>query len=124
MSASSLINTLLLAVCTVAVAVGQLLFKHVGLAIRGMNIARAAAVLAAQPEFYAGLAVYAAATLLWIWLLGRVSLMQAYAWLGAGIILVPLLSSHFFGEKAGPFFWVGAALIAVGVVLTQYATGR
>jgi drug/metabolite transporter (DMT)-like permease len=121
---SNIINTLLLMVCTVAVAVGQLLFKHVGLAIRGMSVARAAAVLAAQPEFYAALALYGAATLLWIWILGRVSLMQAYAWLGAGVILVPLLSSHFFGEKAGPYFWAGAALIAVGVVLTQYAAGR
>lgn len=121
---SNVVNTLLLMVCTLAVAVGQLLFKQVGLAIRGMSIARAAAVLAVQPEFYAALAVYGAATLLWIWILGRVSLMQAYAWLGAGVILVPLLSSYFFGEKGGPFFWIGAALIAVGVVLTQYAPGR
>lgn len=121
---SNLVNTLLLMICTAAVAVGQLLFKHVGLSIRGMSITRAATVLAAQPEFYEALAVYGAATLLWIWILGRVSLMQAYAWLGAGVILVPILSSHFFGEKAGPFFWVGAVLIACGVVLTQYAAGR
>lgn len=121
---SNILNTLLLMVCTLAVAAGQLLFKQAGLAIRGMGLMQAAVVLAARPEFYAGLAVYAAATLLWIWILGRVSLMQAYPWVGVCVILVPLLSARLFGETAGPFFWLGALLIAVGVVLTQYAAGR
>lgn len=121
---SNIVNTLLLMLCMVTIAVGQLLFKHIGLAIRGLSLARAAALLAAQPQFYAALALYGAATLLWIWILGRVSLMQAYPWVGAAVIMVPLLSSHFFGEKAGALFWVGVVLIALGIVLTQYAASR
>jgi multidrug transporter EmrE-like cation transporter len=114
------INFLLLGTCSATLAVGQLLFKHAGLAIRGASLVQAAQTLARLPEFYAALAIFGVATLLWIWVLGRVSLMQAYPWVGAGVIVVPLLSSHFFGERVGPLFWVGAAFIALGIVLTQY----
>lgn len=114
-------NLLLLSVCTAAVAVGQLLFKHVGIIIRGMAPLDAALILFKAPTLYAALMLYGAATLLWIWILGRVTLMQAYPWVGASVILVSLLSSYFFGERVSPLFWPGATLIAVGIVLTQYS---
>ena len=117
------INVLSLSVFTVTLAIGQLLFKHVGNAIRGMGATDAAAELMRQPAFYAALAIYGVATLLWVWILARVSLMQAYPWVAAGVIIVPLLSSYFFGERVGPLFWPGAGLIAFGLVLTQYSGG-
>src|SRR5882724_3692488 len=103
------INFLSLGAFTATLAIGQLLFKHAGLSIRGMSVMQAATTLARQPGFYAALAIYGAATLLWIWILGRVSLMQAYPWVGACVIFVPLLSAYVFGEKVGPLFWMGAA---------------
>jgi multidrug transporter EmrE-like cation transporter len=115
------INFLSLGIFTATLAIGQVLFKHIGLAIRGMSVMHAAATVFRQPEFYVALAIYGAATLLWIWILGRVSLMQAYPWAGACVIFVPLMGSYVFGEKAGPLFWVGAGLIALGIVLTQYS---
>jgi drug/metabolite transporter (DMT)-like permease len=120
---SNATNLLLLSVCTAAVAIGQLLFKHVGIVIRGMAPLDAAAALAREPILYAALALYGAATLLWIWILGRVTLMQAYPWVGASVIIVSLLSSYFFGERVAPLFWPGALLIAIGIVLTQYSGG-
>jgi multidrug transporter EmrE-like cation transporter len=121
MSTTNTVNLLSLCVCTTALAIGQLLFKHVGLKIRGLDASAAAHTLAAQPAFYAALVLYGAATLLWIWILARVSLMQAYAWMvGAGVIIVPLLGWYIFGERVAPPFWIGAALIAGGIVLTQY----
>jgi len=118
---SNVINLLLLSVCTVAVAIGQILFKHVGITIRGQTLVAAAATLFREPALYAALVLYGAATLLWIWILGRVTLMQAYPWVGASVILVSLLSSYFFGERVAPLFWPGAGLIALGIVLTQYS---
>jgi len=116
---SSTINVVLLSVFTTTLAIGQLLFKQVSIAIRGMGATDAGAELITHPAFYAALVVYGAATLLWIWILARVSLMQAYPWVAVGVIIVPLLSSHFFGERVAPMFWLGAGLIAVGLVLTQ-----
>jgi drug/metabolite transporter (DMT)-like permease len=110
-----------LLIVNATVAVGQLLFKHLGLSIRGLPLADAAATLARQPELYAALALYGAATLLWIWILGRMPLMLAYPWVGVAAIVVPLLSSYFFSEQVGPLFWLGAALIALGIALTQWA---
>lgn len=106
---------------TTALAIGQLIFKRIGIVIHGMDAPNAIASMIRQPVLYLALAIYGAATLLWIWILGRVSLMQAYPWSAAGVILVPLLSSYFYSERVGPLFWLGATLIAVGIVFTQYA---
>jgi drug/metabolite transporter (DMT)-like permease len=38
------------------------------------------------------------------------------------MIIVPLLGVLIFGEKLTPFFWVGASLILVGLILTQYGS--
>ena len=119
---SSVVNFLLLGVFTLILSAGQLLFKRVGLSIRGKPLLEAASGLLTDPALYAALATYGAATMLWIWILARVPLVQAYPWIGAGLVIVPLLSSHFFGERVTPLFWVGAGLIAVGVVLTQLST--
>ena len=118
---SNILNLVSLSVFTIALAVGQLLFKQVGLAVRGKPLGEAALTLAQAPALYAALALYGATTFLWIWILTRVPLMQAYPWVAAGVILVPLLSGYFFGERVAPVFWLGAGLIAVGLLLTQYA---
>jgi len=116
---SSVINFLSLGIFTLILAAGQLLFKRVGLSIRGLSALDAAATLLREQTLYLALAMYGAATVLWIWILARVPLVQAYPWIGAGLVIVPLLSSHFFGERVAPLFWVGAALVAVGLVVTQ-----
>jgi drug/metabolite transporter (DMT)-like permease len=77
--------------------------------------------LACEPNLYLAITLYGFATLLWIWILSRVPLMQAYPWVAAGIVIVPLMAGYLFGERAGPIFWLGAAFIVVGILLTQYA---
>src|SRR4051812_38123163 len=101
-------------------AVGQLLFKTAGLAIRGLPLREGLISLAQVPAFYAAIALYALSTFLWVWLLSRVTLMQAYPWVSAGVIIVPLLSAVIFGERVGITYWLGAGLIVAGIVLTQY----
>lgn len=121
---SSLINLALMAVFTVSLAAGQLLFKCVGLSIRGKSLLEIAVVLPRQPALYAALALYAMATALWIWILARLPLAQAYCCsIGVGLVLVPLLSAHFFAERVPPLFWVGACLIAAGLAFTQLSAG-
>ena len=75
-----------------------------------------------QPLLYAALALYGVATLLWIWILARVPLSQAYPWVAVGAFIVPLLGWWLFGERPAPIFWLGVLLIVGGVAVTQYGS--
>ena len=114
-------NLVGLAIFTVMLAVGQLLFKKSGLSIRGLPLGEALVNLAQLPAFYAALVLYGLATLLWVWLLSRVTLMQAYPWVAAGVVIIPLLSAAVFGERVNATYWLGAALIVAGILITQYS---
>lgn len=105
-------------------SVGQLLFKRVGLLMHGRPLQEGVWLVLASPALYLSLALYALATALWIWILSRIPLSQAYPWVGVGVVLVPLLARVFYGEKVTLTFWVGALLVAVGIVVTQYGAGE
>jgi drug/metabolite transporter (DMT)-like permease len=110
-----------LAVVMVALAAGQVLFKHVGLAMRGRPLLDGFLLMARQPALYTALAIYGLATLLWIWILSRLPLTQAYPWMAISMVIVPLLGWFVFGERVTPVFWLGMVLILVGLLLTQLA---
>lgn len=117
-----MINLIGLGVFTAMLATGQVLFKYVGLSVRGLAPADAFLAAIAQPQLYAALMLYGVATVLWIWILSRVPLSQAYPWVAVGVFLVPLLGWWFFGERPGPIFWLGVLVTIGGVVLTQYGS--
>jgi multidrug transporter EmrE-like cation transporter len=77
--------------------------------------------VAQLPVFHAAISLYAVSTVLWVWLLSRVTLMQAYPWVSAGVVIVPLLSGMIFGERVNAAYWLGAALIVAGIAITQYS---
>jgi drug/metabolite transporter (DMT)-like permease len=112
-----------LASVTLMLAVGQALFKQVGVSIRGVPIHEALLVVLRQPLFYVSLLIYGCATLLWIWILSRVPLSQAYPWVALTIFLVAIFGWCFFGERPSPAFWFGLVLVMIGVVITQYSSG-
>ncbi len=111
-----------LALFTLFLACGQIFFKQVGLAIRNQPMPVALLSMARQPALYAALTLYGISTLLWIWILSRVPLMQAYPWVAANVAIVPLIGWFAFGERVTPAFWLGIALIMTGILLTQTAT--
>lgn len=116
------LNRLLLLTFTLALAVGQLLFKRVAGGLAGASgAADAAWRIALTPSFYIALSLYAGSTLLWIWILTRVPLSQAYPWTAAAIALVPLLAVLVFGEQVRPAYWLGIALIMAGIIVIQRA---
>ncbi len=117
-------NTLLLAAVVVLLSGGQFLFKRAGLAIQGRSMLDGGLMLATLPSFYAALAVYGVATVLWIYVLSRLPLTIAYPWIAAATVSVPLIGWLFFGERVTPLFWVGMALIVAGMLLTQLAGQR
>jgi undecaprenyl phosphate-alpha-L-ara4N flippase subunit ArnE len=64
--------------------------------------------------------VYGTAMLLWLWILGRVPLTQAFAWFGMSFFLVPLLAHRFLGDPVSPYPWVGAGIILLGILVSGY----
>jgi undecaprenyl phosphate-alpha-L-ara4N flippase subunit ArnE len=83
---------------------------------------------AAQPGFRAwvngtslvAIAIYSLAMLLWLWVLGRVPLTQAFAFFGLSFFIVPALAHRFLGDAVSINTWVGAAVIALGIVITNW----
>lgn len=115
-----MINTIALLGFTLLLAAGQLLFKKVGLELRGGGaLSDGALRVLKQPTLYAALTLYGVATLLWIWILSRVPLSRAYPYVALGVAFVPLASMMMFGERVRPVFWVGVALIGIGIMVTQ-----
>jgi drug/metabolite transporter (DMT)-like permease len=117
----ALSNLVGLAVFTAVLAVGQLLFKKAGLSVHGLSLTDGLLNLAQLPAFYAAIALYALSSLLWVWLLSRVTLVQAYPWVAAGVIIVPLLSAAVYGERVNATYWLGSLLIVAGILVTQYS---
>ena len=113
-----MINVLSLATFSLMLAAGQVLFKRVGLSIGNSGLVS----MLFDPLLYAALALYGIATILWVWILSRVPLSQAYPWVGATVVIVVLLGWWLFGERPSPIFWLGLALVTVGVFLTQYGS--
>ena len=118
----SALQLLLVLVCVVLIACGQVLFKLVAL------------LSAASPHPWsdpktlsigiASLALYGAATLLWIWLLRSVPLARAYPFMALSFVLVPAAGLLFFGERVTAMYGVGLALIVIGVMLiARYGQG-
>ena len=112
---------LLVATC---LAAGQFLFKRAGRAIAGQKLVDGLTTLALLPTFYLALAIYGFATVMWIYVLSRASLSEAYPWIAAGGMVVPLIGWYAYGERVQPIFWVGMAMILLGVLLTQLGTQR
>jgi drug/metabolite transporter (DMT)-like permease len=115
-------NIASLAAFTLILASGQVLFKKVGLAIAGLAPSDAVLAVLRDPVLYGALTLYGVATLLWIWILSRVPLSQAYPWVALGVVLVPLLGRYLFGERIAPMFWLGTVLIVAGLAIINYTS--
>jgi len=115
-------NIVYLTVFTVILAAGQVLFKKVGLTIAGLPLASGLRGALCAPLLYGALALYGLATLMWVWILSRVPLSQAYPWVAFGTVLVSLLGWCVFGERLVPTFWIGMMLIVAGLLVIQYSS--
>lgn len=115
-------NYVWLAVFATMLASGQLFFKKVGLLMRGKPLHEGLVAIALSSDLYAALALYGAATMLWIWILSRVSLSQAYPWVALAMGLVPVMAAMVFHERVGALYWLGIALVMAGVFVTQIAS--
>ncbi len=114
-------NTVLVLTVVSVLAIGQLLFKMVGLRISGGGFQD----LLQDPvgAFMLGVALvlYAVATIAWIWVLRTTPLSSAYMFMAMGFVLVPIMSHYFLGEVLNARIILGSAMIIAGILVSATA---
>ena len=106
-----------------ALAVGQLLFKSTAIRVGGLPFAAMVSKIAFVPSFYAACLLYAAATVLWVWILTRLPLSIAYPFVGLSFVMVALVGWYFLGETPSVRGWIGVLMVAAGVALVASSAG-
>jgi multidrug transporter EmrE-like cation transporter len=101
-----------------AMAGGQLLFKTA--AMRGAGAASLTERIAGSlfnAYFIVALILYAALTVLWVWILSFTPLSRAYPFVALAFALTPALGIMVFGEAASLRLAIGIVLIVCGLCL-------
>jgi drug/metabolite transporter (DMT)-like permease len=115
---------LLLALVSVSMsAVAQVLFKY-GMSARAMRAAlmdgstwTVARAVALSPGVLGGLALYGLGTVLWLGVLSRTELSQAYPFVGLSFVLTAIFGAVLFHDTLSPSRLAGIAAIVAGVWL-------
>ncbi|MBC7636993.1 MAG: hypothetical protein H7251_15475 [Acetobacteraceae bacterium] len=115
-------NTAWLVLFSLSLAVGQMMFKQAAKGIAGAPVADILPLLGANIWVWMALVLYGLSTVLWVWILSWMPLSRAYPWTALGAVVVPLAATLLFAETVTPVFWLGAVLIGIGVVLTQFGS--
>jgi drug/metabolite transporter (DMT)-like permease len=114
----SLTQISILALYAVGMAGGQLLFKVASLRFAGnATVTERVLGLLLNGYFLAAVALYAALSVLWVWVLSFTPLSRAYPFVALAFALTPVLGMLAFAE---PFSWRlagGIALILGGLLL-------
>jgi drug/metabolite transporter (DMT)-like permease len=99
-----------------AMAGGQLLFKTA--ALRGAGdgpLGERMAGFLLNAYFFVALILYAALTVLWVWILSFTPLSRAYPFAALAFALTPALGSLFFSEPLSMRLVIGIVLILCGL---------
>ena len=106
----------LLAAYAAAMAGGQLLFKVAAMRGAGSNTpGERIAGLLFNGYFAVALVLYAALTVLWVWILSFTPLSRAYPFVALAFALTPALGILVFGEPASFRLIIGIGLILCGL---------
>jgi len=99
-------------------AAGQLLFKAAALRLGdGYPLSTRALLLLQNAPFIGAIVLYAALSVLWVWLLTFTPLSRAYPFVAVTFALTPVLGALVFAEPLSARLLVGIAVIACGLVL-------
>jgi drug/metabolite transporter (DMT)-like permease len=103
----------------VALTAGQILFKR---SAQQVDLSGSwVLALMRLPSMWAALALYGAATLLWVRILATVPLSRAYPFAAVAFVLVPAAGFLLFNEPINGRYAFGAALIVAGVIVAARA---
>jgi drug/metabolite transporter (DMT)-like permease len=104
-------------------AIAQVLFKFgmssvaVRQALAAGSPMQAAIAVFLSAGVLGGLSLYGIGTVLWLGVLSRTEVSQAYPFVGLGFVLTALIGYFLFGDALGPLRIVGIALVVAGIFL-------
>ncbi len=104
--------------CVVGLAVGQILFK-----VSAVEITASGSMfsLKAAGALFAAMCIYGMTSVVWVWILQKVELGRVYPLMALAFILVPIGSHFVFGEHFQTQYFIGVALIMVGIIIAVRA---
>ena len=108
----SIVHSLWAIICVLAITLGQILFKRLGIEIQaGTSLFSFKVMGMALMAF----SIYGGATLLWIYLLRFVPLNKAYLFMSLSFVFVPFAGHFFLNEEITFGVLVGTLLIVSGI---------
>ena len=109
-----MITNVIAIICVVGLAVGQILFKISAIALK-----ESGTFFAIKPAaiFLAAICLYGITSVLWVWMLQKVELGRIYPFAALAFIFVPLGSHFFLAERFQLQYFIGIAMIIVGIII-------
>jgi drug/metabolite transporter (DMT)-like permease len=104
-------------VYALGLSLGQVFFKLSAQSVDSKSSVAFVTSLMTSIHFYIAMGVYALITILWIWILTRVPLNQAYPFVGLAFVFTPALGVVVFGESIDLRYVVGVVFVLVGAGL-------
>jgi drug/metabolite transporter (DMT)-like permease len=106
-------------ICVVGIASGQILFK-----LSAVSLKRTGSLFdpSTMLLLLSAFAFYGLMTIAWIWVLQKAELGRIYPLMALAFVIVPIGSHFVFGERFAPQYFVGVALIMIGIVVTVRST--
>jgi len=106
-------------ICVVGIACGQILFK-----LSAISLKRTGSFF--DPHtlllLLSSFALYGIMTIAWIWVLQKADLGKVYPLMALAFVIVPIGSHLIFGERFQPQYFLGVALIMVGITVAVRAS--
>jgi drug/metabolite transporter (DMT)-like permease len=98
---------------------GQILFKLAAGTLKATHatVLQAAVAITLNPYLIAGVLLYGAATVLWVFILQSTPIARAYPVVALTVVVVPAIGILAFGEAFSPSLLVGGALIVSGILV-------
>lgn len=108
----------LLILTPMMIAIGQVLFKLTSERLLASGHVPFYSIFF-QPTFILALAIYASATLIWIFVLKTVPLGYAYSFMALTFVIVPALAMWLLGEPLTLKYALGTAFIMIGMIVAH-----
>ena len=104
--------------CVVGLSIGQILFK-----LSATALSESGTFLTIKPvaTLFAAMCLYGVTSIAWVWVLQKINLGRVYPLMALAFILVPLGSHLVFGERFQPQYFIGVAIIIIGIVVAVKA---
>jgi drug/metabolite transporter (DMT)-like permease len=117
------LNIIILVVYALGMSVGQILFKLSAQRANGETTGTFLTSLLGNGYFVIAVFVYGFLTVVWVWVLTRVPLSQAYPFVALAFVFTPAFSWLLFGEPLGLTYMLGLALILLGLGVLVWKAG-